>query len=367
MTETPGAAAPGVAAASGVVRPFAPLLVRPAAAPSAVTPLAETATVLATGPPPVDVDAYERVGPGLFVYRQRARTGDHVGVVCDIRADAFVDGIVLGHESVRPDRVEGLAQHLVSGARRVDLVSTLHRSGPLLRQALVDVPHTPPVLEFIGADGLEQALWHLPAGPDTARLCEELGAATHYIADGHHRVAANLEVWRRDGQPAEAGVLCVAYPVNGLTLSAFDRRVAGPVDPERVRDLLAEDFDLREVRDAAEASAAGVGVYLGRTWYAVSFTGRRPPGAAGLDVSLLHERVLAPLTEGSDGRALEIAPARTSLEPLIDACHHDGGVLFALTAPRVDALIELADAGEVVPAKTTYFEPKPASGLFLRG
>ena len=79
-------------------------------------------------------------------------------------------------------------------------------------------------------------MWRIPRGPQTDELCRELGAATHYIADGHHRVAASLEVWARSGRDSRRGVLCVAYPLDGLRLAAIDRRVAGPVDSALVRE-----------------------------------------------------------------------------------------------------------------------------------
>jgi uncharacterized protein (DUF1015 family) len=107
--------------------------------------------------------------------------------------------------------------------------------------------------------------------------------------------------------------------------------------------------------------ASGIAVSLDRRWYVARYSGERPPGSAGLDVSLLHDRVLDRLPTGT-----EVEPTRASIEVLLAACDADGGVLFALPAPELDTLIAIADAGEVVPAKSTFFSPKPGSGIFLR-
>src|SRR6185295_9657691 len=129
-------------------------------------------------------------------------------------------------------------------------------------------------------------------GPQTDNLCHELGAVVHYIADGHHRVAASLQVWARSGRDSRRGVLCVAYPLDGLRLGSIDRRVAGPVDTALLRQLLQTSFDVHLVATPEEALTTGIAVNLDRRWYAARYPRERPPGSPGMDVSLLHDRVL---------------------------------------------------------------------------
>jgi uncharacterized protein (DUF1015 family) len=230
-----------------------------------------------------------------------------------------------------------------------------------VRATLARAPELTPARDVAGPDGSRHTVWRIPEGPEADELCRELGAATHYIADGHHRVAASLEVWARSGHNPSRGVLCVAYPLDGLRLASFDRRVAGPVDSALVRDLLETNFHVRPATDTQEALASGIAVNLDRSWYAASYSGQRPPGSPGLDISLLHDRVLDRLPAGT-----EIELTRAPIEALLAACDADGGVLFALPAPRLETLTAIADAGQVVPAKSTFFSPKPASGIFLR-
>ena len=343
------------------VRPFTGWLVRSEAAAEEVGTSSEIAGAGVAALRAVRPDAYEPMAPALYVYRQCTPYDEHTGIVCDITPEAFLDGRVLGHESVQPSRVEGLARYLASRPQRVELVSTLHRAGPLVEATLALTPQLPPDRDVVGPDGSRHTIWRMPNGARAERLCRELGATTHYIADGHHRVAASLEVWNRSGRDSDRGVLCVAYPLDGLRLASIDRRIAGPVDTALVRGLLETSFAVHPAADAPEALASGIAVNLDRRWYSARYTGLRPPGSAGLDVSLLHERVLDRLPPGT-----EVEQTRDAIETLLAACDADGGALFALPAPQLETLIAIADAGQVVPAKSTYFSPKPGSGIFLR-
>jgi uncharacterized protein (DUF1015 family) len=106
-------------------------------------------------------------------------------------------------------------------------------------------------------------------------------------------------------------------------------------------------------------------VYVEGRWYDATFTGERPAGASGTAVAILDELVLRPLV-GDDRSRIEIASALSPLLDLKAACDEDGGALFALRPPALDQLTEVADRGEVMPPKTTYFDPKPYAGIFLR-
>ena len=359
MTCVAGPQAGVTRAGAGVVRPFAGWLVRAEAAAHEVNAVSEVSAIAAP-PRVVRPEAYEPMPPALYVYRQRTPHGEHTGIVCDIAPEAFLDGRVLGHESVQPDRVDGLARYLATAPQRVELVSTLHRAGPVLRAVLARASRRPPTRDVAGPDGARHTVWRIPPG-QTEALCRELGAATHYIADGHHRVAAGLDVWARSGHDARRGLLCVTYPLDGLRLASIDRRLVGPIDTALLRALLEASFDVRPVADAEEALATGIAVNLDRRWYAATWSGKRPPGSPGLDVSLLHQCVLDRLPADT-----KVELTRVPIEANLSACDADGGVLFVLPTPRLETILAISDAGEVVPAKSTYFSPKPGSGIFLR-
>lgn len=358
-----------------VVRPFRARIVRQECAAQNVFPMfdalptSERHVALGAGrgsPSAIDPDAYDESAAALFVYRLRRGDDEHTGVVGEVRAEAFVDGRVRGHEAVQPDRVEALVHHFATAPTRSELVALLHRAGPGLAGAVAATRRSRPLVRFTGPDGLEQTVWRVPEAA-TRVLSEELSKAVHYIADGHHRVAASLREWQLAGRPSDTGLLCVIYPLEGLRLSAFHRRVAGPMHPSRLLVFLSEQFDLRGITHPDDATGC-FGLYVARHWYDASYQGVRPPGAAGLDIAVLNADVLEPLL-GVGAQAasrLEIAPAFTSLTELTQRCDQDGGALFVLRPPTLDQLMDVADRGEVMPPKTTYFDPKPYAGIFLR-
>jgi uncharacterized protein (DUF1015 family) len=337
-----------------VVHPFPARVIRPEWARRLVTGLSELPEDTGTLPPvaPPDPAAYDEAEPALYVYRQ----GDHTGVVCQVDVRAFVDGRARGHEAVQAQRVESLVKHMETDAPPA-LVALLHHAGPAYDRSVAEACDTEPLLDFPGPGALRQRVWRVPAGEATDALTKELTAADLYIADGHHRVAASLAAWEQQGRPEGSAVLCVVHPMDGLRLSAFHRRVLGPVDRAELVGLLEPGFTVQPLESAPAPEPGSYGLYAERRWYVVN------PRTAGngLDVEVLKTQVLDRLARG-----VEIASAKTLVDELTRSCDADGGVLFTLAPPPLRALTRLADAGEVMPPKTTYFEPKPCAGIFRR-
>jgi len=347
------------------VHPFSARIVRQECAAEIVTPMSESPDAHhAHGHPAVDPSAYDEEAAALYVYAQSLGKDTHVGVVCAVRAVAFDNGQVRGHEAVRTDRVEALVRRYATEPEQAELVALLHRAGPVLATTVAETCRTTPLLRFTGPDGLEQTVWRIDDNLATAELCEELGASRLYIADGHHRVAASVQQWLLAGRPPTASLLCVIYPMDGLRLSSFHRRVPGPVDAAHLLALLAKEFDVRRASGPPTVTG-GFGVYVGRRWFDARFVGVRRQGSAGLDVTILHDRVLEPLVLEA-GLRHDVEVAHRPLDQLVQHCDGDAGALFTLAPPALDVLAALADRGETMPPKTTYFEPKPCAGIFLR-
>ena len=352
------------------VRPFPARVVRPETARRTVTAMTDSQDDSGVDLYGVRVDlaAYAECPDALYVYRQTRGDETYLGVVCDVAVQAIADGRVRGHEAVHQLRVDALIWHHARSNGPPALVMILHRAGPEFERALEEAQRSEPLLDFDGPHGYRQTVWRLDDGPATTALAAELGAADLYIADGHHRTAAALEEWRLAGKPPGAGLLCLVHPMDGLGLSAFHRRVSGPIDPDRLLTLIAEELEVREVGGPPEPAVGHLGLYVGSRWYAVHIPASRPPGAAGLDVTILQSRVLDRLDPAPPGRVRTIddVPSAEPLDQLVARCDVDRGALFTLAPPPPQALFEVADAGEVMPPKTTYFEPKPAAGIFLR-
>lgn len=357
---------------TSTVRLFPARVVRQEYARRTVTSLAESVDESGIDLYGVSIDpgAYEESPVALYVYRQSNAGSSYVGVVCDISVQALADGRVRGHEAVHQQRVDALVWHHQKTANGTPaLVSLLHRAGEVFTSTLAEVQQAPPLLDFAGPGGYQQTVWRLPVGDQTAALTEELAAAGLYIADGHHRVSAALEEWRLAGKPDDATVLCQIHPMDGLGLTSFHRRVSGPLDVEALLALLTGDFQVRQVSRAATPAVGSMGLYADHRWFEVSYEGDRAPGVAGLDVSVLQSLVLDRVASvASSGRvpAVDAVPATAPVEELLARCDVDGGALFTLAPPSYESIIEVADAGQVMPPKATYFEPKPCTGIFLR-
>jgi uncharacterized protein (DUF1015 family) len=309
------------------------------------------------------VGAFEHLPvPSLYLYR--LTDGDHTqtGVVGEIPVEAFLDGRVRGHEAVQSHRVEALVQHHQAVAGRSALVALMYRSDPRISALVAESCAETPILRIV--DDVHQEVWRVGHPRALEAISGRIGGQVLYITDGHHRVASAVEEWKRAGKPEGRRVLCAVFPDTELRTYAFHRRVRGPIDLERLRrslDLAAADGPVRE--------KGRFGLYVGGRWYAVRpDTGDRALGAEGLDVAALHRQVLAPVlgVEGVDDPRLEVASDLQSLADLISRCDEDGGALFILCPPSFSEIMEVSDRGEVLPAKSTYFDPKPRAGVFLR-
>jgi uncharacterized protein (DUF1015 family) len=307
--------------------------------------------------------------PALYVYRLRA--GDHVqtGIVGEVSPQAFVDGRVLGHEGVQPERVDALGLHLARLGARSTLVALMFRADDDIRKIVETTTDGTPLRRF-GIGDLEQAVWRIHDAESIERIRERLDRQPLYITDGHHRAMASVELWERAGRPEGAGVPAVLFPDDELRMLGFHRRVVGPV-PMGVDDLLSRLRQrLKVVEGRTQPVERGVfGLYVGGRWYRLEpEPDEAAVGVESLDVSRLHREVLEPIfgfgESGDPG--LEFVSDAVPLEELTRRVDEDGGAAFTLMPPTFDQFVDVADRHEQMPAKATYFDPKPQTGLFLR-
>ena len=306
--------------------------------------------------------------PGLYVYRI-AQNGDvHTGIVADVDVSGFVDGRVLGHEATKPAKVEALAKHFEAVPTRSELVAVMYRDDDEVNSIVDRTTAAPPLLELVDLTGVEQAVWKI-SDLDVPTVIDRLGTKTHYVADGHHRVAATVARWRGHGSPRGGTVLCVLYPESQTHLLAFHRLVAGPIDGEGLLAGLKEHYDVTPVAepttDPPIADHGVFGLHVGQEWYRLARRSQtRAEGAAGLDVAIIDEEILKPLLGVYSGH--DRVSYVSDLADVIEvAAQHPEHALFLLSAPTHDELIDIAERGEVMPPKSTYIEPKPRAGVFL--
>jgi uncharacterized protein (DUF1015 family) len=308
--------------------------------------------------------------PSLYVYR--LRSADHVqtGIVGEVPPRAFVDGRVLGHEGVQPERVDALGLHLSRLGARSTLLALMYRADDDIRKIVEAITDGFPLRRFGTAGDLEQTVWRIDDAESVERIRERLHHQPLYITDGHHRAMASVDLWERAGRPEGTGVPAVLFPDVELRMLGFHRRVVGPLpmDPDDLLSWLRERLTVEEGK--SQPVERGVfGLYVGGRWYRL-VPGPDPSavGVESLDVSRLHREVLEPIfgfgEAGDPG--LEFVSDAVPLEELTRRVDEDGGAAFTLMPPTFDQFVDVADRHEQMPAKATYFDPKPQSGLFLR-
>jgi len=217
---------------------------------------------------------------------------------------------------------------------------------------------------------LEQTVWRIDDPAAVERIRERIDQRPLYITDGHHRAMASVQLWEQAGRPDGAGVPAVLFPDEELRMLSFHRRVVGPL-PMGADELLArlrERVTVEEV-DAQPGERGVFGLYVDGRWYRLTPRESEPTaGVESLDVSRLHRIVMEPIfgfgEAGDPG--LEFVSDAVPVEELTRRVDEDRGAAFTLMPPTFDQFVEVADRNEQMPAKATYFDPKPQSGLFLR-
>jgi uncharacterized protein (DUF1015 family) len=310
----------------------------------------------------------------------RMRLGDHVqtGVVGTVPV-ADIGSVVRLHEDTREDKEEDLARHLEIVGVASSPVGLVHR-GPSPVADLVDRLTTRgPDLELATDDGLVQEVWTVADEEAVREIAAGFSAVpTLYLTDGHHRAASTARFARRLGadptSPASQ-LLAVAFPAAELRLEAY-HRVVRRVGADRVGAVLAAIRD----RFPVDPLAAGVTpdppgqpgtflLHLAGRWHRIRTAAPDSPldPVAALDVTVLQERILAPVFGIADARGddrLEFVPGTRGLTELVARAGEDGAAV-AVPPTDIAELMAVADAGTVMPPKSTWFEPKVRSGMFL--
>jgi uncharacterized protein (DUF1015 family) len=324
--------------------------------------------------------------PAMLVYRQEMtiRLGDRTvaaaqtGVVGCVSAVEYRAGVIATHEFTRPDKEDDRTRHIdILGAHDEPVMLMYRPEQPGAGQVaavVAEVTAGEPEYEF-EAEGVRHTLWEVPDAGRVARLAEAFGRIdTLYVADGHHRCAAAARVAERRGEPEAGYFPATVLAADQLTVLAYHRVVAdrGGLDAPGFLAAVEDAFTVEPVDRAPDPARHQVGVYTDGSWYLL--TAR--PGVvdeqdpiARLDVAVLTERVLAPVLgitdQRTDRRITFVGGIRGTDELVRRVDATPGGVAFALPATTTADVMDVADLDEVMPPKSTWFEPKLRSGLFV--
>lgn len=327
--------------------------------------------------------------PGFYVYRLCAEGRRQAGLVACMDVDDYRTGRIRIHEKTRPDKEDDRVRHMLATRSHAEPVLLAVRDAPGFSSLLAADMNERPLYHFVARDGVTHTLWHAKHHaeyPDAFR-----DTTTVYVADGHHRSAGADRVAREvdegraprsDGEEHRR-FPAVIFSAEQLVILPYHRLVkdlAG-MTTEAFLDRMRAVGTLSPTTNSAPDSRGSVCIYLAQrtdsgqgrgTWFhwrpnASAIEGR--DAVARLDVSLLQDLVLAPILGIQDPRRdARLAFVGGSAGPMELMRQVDSGavsVAFSMFATGMDELLAVADAKQIMPPKSTWFDPKLRSGLFL--
>ena len=326
--------------------------------------------------------------PCMFLYRLRVDGHEQTGLVTELPIDEFDSGQLKKHEHTQQDKEQRLADyHRVVGASSSP-VCLAYPSDAGINAVIEGVTNTPTVIEIATDDGVQHSIWRVSNSEIQAELSRRFASIpVAYLTDGHHRTAAVLHDAhrRRAQQPNPRGdepfnfFLAALFPHDQLRVFPYNRCVRD-LNGHSVVELLAaaaEDFEIEDCgrdggRQATPQGRGEVGMLVDGHWYKLTIRPGRTPTddpVRALDVMILQERLIGPLLGISDPRSdprIDFIPGSFGLGYLESVCKNDWRVAFNSYPTSIEELMQVADADEVMPPKSTWFDPKVRSGLFLR-
>ena len=322
--------------------------------------------------------------PCFYLWEETMEGRSQTGIVGCSAVDDYLSGVICRHENTRRDKEEDRIRHIdITGAQTGPIFLAFRDSEDI--RVLMEAEKKKDCLYcFATKEGVLHRVWRI-ADPDICRqFTEGFAALPHtYIADGHHRAASAVEVakMRREKAAVQTGeepyqtFLSVLFPQSELRIMDYNRVVKdlNGRTSEAFLSELEKEWVVTHVANAREAKPVKklhMGMYLDGQWYTLSPRVSMMTGDAveDLDVSILQNRVLAPLLGISDPRTDErigfIGGIR-GLRELERRCSLDMKVAFAMYPTSMEELFSVADEGRLMPPKSTWFEPKLLSGLFI--
>lgn len=318
--------------------------------------------------------------PHLYLYAQKM--GDHrqIGVVGCASVAEYVGDVIKKHEKTRADKEDDRTRHIEDLRAHDEPVFLTYRADAEIDRLVKEGTSAAPVYDFTTADGVEHKLWVL-GREQTRALADRFEQAVPvlYVADGHHRSAAAARVHQKlagDGGDHDA-FLAVVFPHDQMKIMPYNRvvRDLSGRSAEELLKALGDKLDLTPAEGGAAAAPGApkqLGIYLAGKWY----VGRVRPGTyddkdpvASLDCSICQDQILGPIFGVTDPRRDKhvdfVGGIRgiAELERRVD----EGGFTLALHLypTQIDELFAVSDAGLLMPPKSTWFEPKLRSGLFI--
>ncbi len=321
----------------------------------------------------------------LYIYMLEKEGHRQTGIVGCAGIEDYFNEVIKKHELTRPDKEEDRKNHIRYTNMNAEPVFLAYPRSKVLDGIVAEIKKAKPLYDFKMPDRVRHVVWQVSDEPTVKSITDEFEKIPKtYVADGHHRTAAAALVGRelRSKNPHHQGIeeynyfMAAYFPHNQLTILDYNRLVTdlNGLSRDEFIDLLSQSFDIKTCGPGQykPKKPHELSLYLEGNWCIL----RAKPGTWNdkdpvdrLDVTLLYKQILKPILGIEDVRTdkrIDFVGGIRGLDELEKRVNNgEMKVAFALYPVRMDDLMEIADRGEIMPPKTTWFEPKLRSGLFV--
>ena len=319
--------------------------------------------------------------PCYYIYEQIMEGRTQSGIVACASIDDYDTGVIKRHENTLRNKEEDRVRHVDETNAQTGPIFLAYRKNAVISEIVSKKEQEPPIYDFVSEDGVIQKVWVISDTREIDIIREAFGSIQDiYIADGHHRAASAVRVgkMRRESHPNYTGeeefnyFLSVLFPDEELKIMDYNRVVRDlngytPADFLKKLEYIAVPLSSDLICPSKRGEFS---VYLDEKWHVFAFREDLRPGDAveGLDVSLLQNLVLEPVLgihNPKEDERIDFVGGIRGLSELERRCHSDSAVAFAMYPTSIEELFAVADEGRLMPPKSTWFEPKLRSGLFI--
>lgn len=321
--------------------------------------------------------------PCYYLYELTRNGHRQTGIVACASIDDYFNGTIKKHENTREEKEQDRIRHVDTLDTQTGPIFLAYRLDAVLKEIIEETKRKTPVYDFISEDKITHRVWVIDESEMMERIQQCFVKINKiYIADGHHRAASAIKVGckRRKEHPGYTGeeefnyFLCTLFAEEELEILDYNRVVKDLNGLSEIEFLekIKESFEVEEAEESpyAPKQKKEFGMYLGKKWYKLQIKKEQVSDdvVESLDVSILQNKLLKPILgikePGKDKRIIFVGGIRGLKE--LEHCVENGfQVAFSMYPTSMQELFSVADAGRLMPPKSTWFEPKLRSGLFL--
>jgi uncharacterized protein (DUF1015 family) len=305
--------------------------------------------------------------PGMYVYRLTMGGHTQTGVAACFSIDDYEQNLIKKHEKTRPEKEDDRTRHMLAIGAQTGPVFLTYPASAEVDTAVARVVAELPLFDFTAVDAVRHEVWRVPVRDEQAMADGFAAVPALYIADGHHRAASAArarEALRSGGDGEWDRVLAVAFPDDQMLVLPYNRvvRDLNGLDEPALLEAVKARVELRPGGAATPQERGQIAMRVGGVWYTLTF-----PQSEALDVDVLEREVLTPILGITDVRTdtridfVGGIRGTAELERLVDQAGF--AVAFSMYPVSVADLMRIADAGGIMPPKSTWFEPKLRDGL----